>query len=155
MTADLLKTKLQPLCAELAKLDFSTDTPTTVMNQKYPATGPVMQEITRLATEGLKAGWLCDKVNGAIKFSRVLKPLPEHHGFSVDAVYMPDAAGPTHTHPKGELSFCIALEGSPQFDGYGPGWALYKSGTTHTPTVKGGTMLILYWLPEGSVEWKK
>lgn len=155
MTAETLKAKLLPLCAELARLDFNAESLVNEMNGKYPASGPAMQEITLLASEGLKAGWLCDKINGAIKFSRVLKPLPEHHGFSVDAVYMPDAAGPAHTHPKGELSFCIAIDGQPKFDGFGPGWALYKAGTTHTPTVKGGTMLILYWLPEGSVEWKR
>ena len=155
MTQALLTQKLIPVCSALSKLDFNSDAPVKDMNRLYPPSGPAMQEIAKLATEGLKAGWLCDKVNGAIKFSRVLKPLPEHHSFSVDAVYMPDAAGPAHTHPKGELSFCIALEGMPQFDGFGPGWALYKAGTTHTPTVKGGAMLILYWLPEGSVEWKK
>ena len=155
MSQALLIQKLIPISATLSKMDFSKDSVTRQVNQFYPPSGDVMKEISKLASEGLKAGWLCDKANGAIKFSRVLKPLPEHHGFSVDAVHMPNAAGPAHTHPKGELSFCIALEGQPKFDGYGPGWALYKSGTTHTPTVKGGTMLILYWLPGGSVEWKK
>ena len=47
----------------------------------------------------------------------------------------------------------IPLDGTPDFDGHGSGWAVYPSGSVHVPDVTGGTMLILYFLPGGEIEW--
>jgi len=153
MSQDTLTQKIHDVCEILAGIDFGADDCLDTVRVRLPEDSEQMQEITRLMTEGLEAGWICDRENGPLKFSRVVKPTDDSKNFSCDAVYMPDCSGPKHTHPNGELSWCVSLEGSPDFDGNGPGWALYGPGTTHVPTVKNGTMLIIYFLPEGAMTW--
>ncbi|AKU92911.1 DUF4863 family protein [Vulgatibacter incomptus] len=85
-------------------------------------------------------------------FGRVAKPSVETSEMSIDAVDMEGEATP-HTHPRGEVSFCVAREGAPLFDGHSPGWVVLPPGSHHTPTVVGGRMLIVYFLPGGAVEW--
>ncbi len=88
-----------------------------------------------------------------VTFGRVIKPGPESHGLSVDAVEMAGPAAP-HTHPKGEVSLCWANGGEdPRFMGHGPGWVVVAPGSRHTPTVTGGRMLIVYFLPDGAMTW--
>ena len=64
-----------------------------------------------------------------------------------------NGAGPEHRHPAGEVNYCIALEGNPTFDGAPPGWVVKAPDSTHVPTVEGGTMLIVYLLPGGKIEF--
>ena len=84
-----------------------------------------------------------------MRFGRVSKALPETRDFAVDAVDM-EGPGPPHTHPRGELNLCFALDGSPTFDGQPPGWVVLGPGSWHVPTVAGGRMAILYFLPGGA-----
>ena len=110
----------------------------------------------RLAIHGLGwaaiaiigSDWLLPRAQGGIRFGRVAKDL---HGFSVDAVLM-DVPGPRHRHPNGEIDLCFPTRGEPKFDGHGPGWVVYGRGSAHVPTVRGGEMLILYFLPGGAIE---
>ena len=46
-----------------------------------------------------------------------------------------------------------AVDGSPTFEGEPPGWVVLEPGSTHVPTVAGGTMLIVYLLPHGEMEF--
>ena len=61
--------------------------------------------------------------------------------------------GPRHRHPLGEVDYCVRLEGEPTFDGRAPGWVVLPTDSTHVPTVADGKMLIVYLLPEGSIEF--
>ncbi len=114
-----------------------------------PFTGELVGQIRDAAVEGLEAGWLTPRENQGVRYGRVAK---DAGGFSIDAVRM-DAAGPRHRHPQGEIDLCFALDGEPRFDGHGEGWVVYGEGSAHVPTVAGGTMLILYFLPGGAIEW--
>ena len=87
--------------------------------------------------------------------SRPVKPGPESHGYSVDAVVMDSIVGPKHTHTNGEIDLCFAQEGDPRFDGHPAGWVVFGPGTTHRPTVRDGRMLILYFLPGGAIEFHR
>ena len=93
--------------------------------------------------------WLLPKSSGGIRFGRVAKDL---HGFAVDAVLM-DVPGPRHRHPNGEIDLCFVTKGEPRFDGQPAGWVVYGKGSAHVPTVTGGEMLILYFLPGGAIEF--
>ena len=84
--------------------------------------------------------------------SRVFKASEDTHGLGVDAVHM-SSPGPGHLHPSGEVDLCFALDGSPTFDGNPPGWTVYADGSWHVPTVTGGTMAILYFLPDGAIHF--
>jgi hypothetical protein len=51
------------------------------------------------------------------------------------------------------VNLLFAIDGHPRFDGRAPGWAVFPPDSVHVPRVEGGTMLILYLLPGGAVEW--
>ena len=102
----------------------------------------------------LADGRIAERGELPVKWGRVAKAGPETDGFSIDVVLM-NGAGPRHRHPNGEINYCVALDGAPKFEGEPPGWVVLRPDSTHVPTVEGGTMLIVYLLPQGAVEWVK
>ena len=92
--------------------------------------------------------------NGAlpVRWGRAAKSSPETLEQSIDVVVM-NGPGPLHRHPLGEVNYCVALEGYPRFDGQEPGWVVFPPESRHVPTVSGGTMLIVYLLPKGQIEF--
>lgn len=72
---------------------------------------------------------------------------------SVDVVDMDDVVGPHHRHPNGEIDLIMPQRGNALFDGHGAGWLVCPPGSAHHPTVSGGRALVLYLLPEGSIEF--
>jgi len=125
----------------------------TALNERFPPDGEAVQAIREAAFAGVAAGTVCDRGEPGMQFSRIIKPAADPAGCSVDAVFMEDSEGPAHTHPNGEFCLCLADTGSPTFEDRSDTWIVLPSGSRHVPTVKGGRMLILYWLPEGSVTW--
>lgn len=125
------------------------------LNATLPLDGPVARAVREAAEQGVADGWLCDREAGGIRFSRPVKPGEASAGFSVDAVVMDRARGPKHTHPGGEINLCFAQDGDPRFDGRPAGWVVFPPGSTHVPTVDGGRMLILYFLPGGAIEFHR
>lgn len=102
--------------------------------------------------ELLEQGRIADRGELPVRWGRVSKAVEETCGFSIDVVLM-NGAGPAHRHTQGEVNFCTALEGQPTFDGKPPGWVVFPPGSSHVPTVEGGTMLIVYLLPQGAIEF--
>jgi hypothetical protein len=87
-----------------------------------------------------------------VRFSRVQKAA-DAAAFSVDAVHM-SWVGAGHTHPNGEFDLCFVVEGEPSFDLQPEGWTVYGKDTWHEPTVRGGVMDILYFLPGGAIRFE-
>lgn len=102
----------------------------------------------------LEEGRIADRGEPPVRYGRVAKATPDTGGFSIDVVHM-SGPGPRHRHPRGEVDYCIALEGDPTFDGRSPGWVVEPVDSTHVPTVAGGSMLIVYLLPGGEIEFLK
>lgn len=100
----------------------------------------------------LDSGAIANRGELPVRWSRVAKSSDATLGFSIDVVLM-NGAGPRHAHPLGELNYCVALDGTPRFDGEPPGWVVLPPASSHVPTVTGGTMLIVYLLPEGRIEF--
>tara|TARA_R110002095_G_scaffold194758_1_gene173164 strand:- start:455 stop:907 length:453 start_codon:yes stop_codon:yes gene_type:complete len=100
----------------------------------------------------LEAGSIADRGELPVKWGRVAKATPETDDHSIDAVHM-TGAGPSHTHPAGEVNWCIPLEGEPQFESTKNGWCVMPPGSTHVPEVTGGAMLIVYLIPTGAIEF--
>ncbi len=144
---------LSPVLKHIATLDLADpDSARQSLQTAFALDGALGDELRLLATEGLRDGWLCNREAGGTRFSRVAKP-ESAHGFSIDAVLL-SGEGPWHRHLKGEVNCLLAIDGSPEFCGFPPGWAVFAPGSSHIPAVKGGTMMIFYMLPEGAVEWK-
>lgn len=98
-------------------------------------------------------GWLTPREAGGVRFGRLSKSCEELGGNSLDAVDMDGPASGAHTHPRGEVELCIPVSGEPRFDGRDSRWVVYPPGSRHVPTVTGGRMLILYFLPGGEITW--
>lgn len=151
-TKERFEELLQPLLDALADMDPNDPEAKAQLNQLFPVDGEAMRELADAFADGVADGWLCQRQGGpGVTYSRVRKARSEGE-LSIDAVRM-DRPGPGHTHPNGEFDLCFAVEGQPEFDGNPPGWTVYPPGSWHVPSVAGGTMNILYFLPGGAIEF--
>jgi hypothetical protein len=144
---------LAPVVAHVRGIDPSHPDAAARLGRELPLDAPEMVALAALVREGVEAGWLCEKEAGGVRFSRVAKA--EHPGtspHSLDAVHM-TGPGPGHEHPQGEIDLCFAVTGAPTFDGHPAGWVVYPPGSWHVPTVEGGAMDILYFLPDGAIRF--
>lgn len=148
---DLLES-LVPLRDVISRMDPADPEAARKLEAALPLDAPAMQRVAALVREGVEAGWLCDRENDGIRFSRVYKASAVDD-LGVDAVHM-SKPGPGHTHPNGEFDLCFAVAGEPRFDGRPAGWTVYPPGSWHIPTVSGGTMDILYFLPGGAIRFE-
>jgi len=144
---------LAPLLTFVAGLDLRDPAAARAALQRaFPPDGAFVRGVLEHMEAGVIAGTLCHRGEAPVKWSRVFKAAPESRNFAADAVLM-SAPGPRHRHPNGEVDLCFAIDGAPTFDGHPPGWTVYPPGSEHVPTVAGGTMLILYLLPGGAIEF--
>ena len=122
------------------------------LHRAFAPEGPAGQALRDALLAAVQAGAICDRGKGEIRYSRLARPDATPHDLSVDFVWM---AGPgiRHRHPRGEVNLCFAVEGSPRFDDQPEGWVVFPPDSAHVPTVTGGRMLIVYFLPGGAVEW--
>lgn len=155
MSRETFLESVTPVLDALADVDVGDADLAERLNRELPLTGDVVSRVRAEAEAGVEEGWLCDREAGGIRFSRPAKPSDETHGYSVDAVVMDRVVGPKHTHPNGEIDLCFTTEGDARFDGHPEGWVVYGPGSTHRPKVTDGCMLILYFLPGGSIEFHR
>lgn len=138
------------LLAAVRETDVTDPNAANALSAKFPIGSAPMQRVKQLMREGVEARWLCDRENDGVRYSRVQKSADG--SLSIDAVHM-SGAGMAHTHPGGEFDLCFAVSGSPKFDGHSEGWTVYPPGSWHVPTVEGGVMDILYFLPAGAMKF--
>lgn len=150
--AQTLLETLQPLLAHLSTVDVSDPGAAAALNAALPLDGELLQAARAQVEAGLADGWLTPRGGPGMSYGRVAKATPHSRDFSIDAVHM-DRPGPEHTHPQGEIDLCFALSGEPTFDGHPPGWLVLPPGSRHVPTVAGGDMAILYFLPGGAIQF--
>lgn len=161
---DELVELLRPILARIAELapqaqtsDEAARALEATLEREFPHAGEHAQTIGRALAKGVADGWLADRGEPDSRFGRVAKPSERTHGLSIDVVSM---IGPAveHTHPQGEvtLGFPADLEGdaqSCQFEARDPAWVFMPPGSRHVPTVTGARMNLVYFLPDGAVEW--
>ena len=125
------------------------------LNREHGSHSETYAGLRETCLQGVAEGWLCGYEAGGIRYGRIFKPADDLQGFSVDVVDMQDIAGPHHSHPNGEIDLVMPIEGEARFDGHAAGWVVYPAGSEHQPTVRGGRALVLYLLPEGSIEFSR
>ncbi len=149
MSQSLLET-LSPILQHLAGVDISSPSAAEDLNVSLPLDSELLLKVKSLVVNGINSGELTPRGEDGMRYGRVSKAVESSRGFSIDAVHM-NRPGPSHTHPNGEIDLCFDLSGDPLFDGESPGWVVKKPGSWHVPTVTGGEMAILYFLPEGAI----
>ena len=122
------------------------------LTQRLDPAGPAAKALQARLVELLHKGEIANRGELPVRYGRAAKATPETGDYSIDVVHM-NGAGPLHRHPNGEINFCMVLEGSPTFMGQPAGWVVEPPGSQHVPTVAGGTMLIVYLLPQGRIEF--
>jgi len=149
---DRLVEALKPVLQSLTETDLNQSGAAHCLNNSHAISSPEMQEIREIIRSGIESGWFAPRGEPGMKWGRLAKSSPETLGFSIDGVLM-SQPGPGHTHPNGEYDLCLAMDGAPLFDGKPEGWVVYPPESWHIPTVKNGTMAILYFLPDGAIEF--
>jgi hypothetical protein len=149
-TADDLLAELAPIAATVVTLDLSdVDGSEATLLARYPDPARLVALLRAASDEG----WLTPKRStDTLTFGRLCRSNEAMHGCSVDVVDMVGEGG-EHTHPNGEVSLCIPIDGEPRFDGKPGPWVVKPPGSHHTPTVTGGRMLIAYLLPGGAIRF--
>ena len=154
MSMNALLQALDPIIKTLDTLDLNRpDEARQTLTERYPLDSTELATVIDLVKDGIDGGWLCPRSGGGLRYGRAAKASAATYGFGIDTVDM-TGAGPGHTHPTGEIDLCIPLEGTPTFDGNPPGWTVYSAGSWHVPTVSGGRMGILYFLPGGAIRFE-
>lgn len=154
MTPLEFREQLTQLTAQIAGRPLDADLDAW-LNSHLGIDSPAYRQLKQACITGAAEGWLCDREGGGLRYGRIFKPADDLHGFSVDVVDMKDIAGPHHTHPQGEIDLIMPIDETAQFDGHPAGWLVYPPGSAHRPTVSGGRALVLYLLPQGSIEFTR
>ena len=123
------------------------------LNQHHGADSATYRQLQAACVQGVAQGWLCNRAGGGLRYGRIFKPAEDLNGLSVDVVDMTNVAGPHHTHPDGEIDLILPIDAGARFDGRPAGWMVAPAGSAHRPTVSGGRALVLYLLPNGSIQF--
>ncbi len=154
---------LTPILAAVAELDLAQRTEEAAiqeleheMERRFPYAGETVQRLGELIQLGVDQGWLCNRGEPDSRFSRLAKPSESTHQLSIDCVSMIGHAV-DHTHTKGELTVGFAAreadDAAVRFEDRPPGWVFLPPMSRHRPHVTGGRMHLMYFLPEGAVQW--
>jgi hypothetical protein len=119
----------------------------------FPGDGPAVAAIEAACHQGIADGWMCSQGGEGRRFGRVIQATAASRDLSVDVVDLTEIVGPHHRHPNGEICLVMPVDGAARFDGHGRGWCVFRAGSAHRPTVKGGRALVLYLLPGGAIEF--
>lgn len=145
----------QPLIAAAIGLDLTQPkTAKAELEKRFDPRGSAAKALNAELVKLLDAGKIADRGELPVKYGRVAKATDATSNFSIDVVLM-TGPGPHHRHPQGEVNYCIALDGTPRFDGEPAGWVVMPPDSAHVPTVSGGKMLIVYLLPAGQIEFTR
>lgn len=162
MSAARVMDLLPPILATLAELDPASAHDEAAqarllaaLEAAFPVEGDAVRTLGEALAAAIEEGSICDRGDENARFSRLAKAGPQTHGLSIDVVSL---QGPAleHTHPKGEVTLGFAAsarDGAARFDGHPAGWVFMPPGSRHVPTVEGGRMFLIYFLPDGAVTW--
>ncbi|MFZ9886204.1 MAG: DUF4863 family protein [Myxococcota bacterium] len=146
---DELLAALAPIVTAVEELVLDDEEAATLyLTERFPLDGALLVQVRTLLRAGIEDGSLCDRENAGVRFSRLKKAVGDEA--AIDLVHM-HGPGPGHLHPRGEVDLCFAVSGQPRFDGRTQGFTVYKPGSWHVPTVDGGEMDIIYFLPGGAI----
>lgn len=125
------------------------------LNDRYGAATEGYIELRRLLRIGIEEGWACyAEIDGPdYRRGRIAKPSANTHGFSVETGMLKNVLGNYHRHPLGEINMIAPVDVTGCFCGHGAGWKVFPPDSHHYPTVTGGKVTMLFFLPNGQIEY--
>lgn len=143
---------LAPVITEITDTEWNDDLAAR-LNQRFRADGALFRQLEAKCGEGIETGWMGLQGEEVRKGARVIEPCAETSGMSIDVVQLIDFTGPHHRHPNGEVCAVMTDHADGRFDGNPHGWAVYPPGSEHWPAGSGGRVRILFFLPNGAIEY--
>ena len=127
-----------------------------LLNEHYGAGTPGYAELLKLLRKGGEEGWaFYAEITGPdYRRGRIATPSGETHGLSVESGLLTNVKGNYHRHPLGEINMIGPVDATGQFCGHGAGWKVFPPDSEHYPTVTGGAVTMLFFLPNGEIEYK-
>ncbi|HEY0295006.1 MAG TPA: DUF4863 family protein [Bordetella sp.] len=142
-------------------LDFIGDRPLgpeleALLNERYGAHTEAYARLLTLLRRGMDEGWSCyAEIDGPdYRRGRIAQASEETHGFTVESGCLRDVLGNYHRHPLGEINMIGPVDETGRFCGSGAGWKVFPPDSSHFPTVTGGVVTMLFFLPDGLIEYK-
>ncbi|WP_051235783.1 DUF4863 family protein [Ottowia thiooxydans] len=125
------------------------------LNDSYGAQTDAYAELLTLLRAGIEEGWACyAEIDGPdYRRGRLAKDGPATHGFSVETGMLKNVLGNYHRHPLGEINMIGPVDATAKFCGHGAGWKVFGPDSRHYPTVTGGKVTMLFFLPGGQIEY--
>jgi hypothetical protein len=126
------------------------------LNRRFGPCSGTYEAIARLLTLGLEESWVAyAPVEGAgYHRGKIAEPTNETARMSIETALLCNVKGQYHSHTRGEIDMIIPIDSSAQFCGHGAGWVVYPQLSEHFPTVTGGKALIMFFLPNGEIQYK-
>lgn len=121
------------------------------LGRRFPMSDPNIVKLLNSLREGFGAGRLGKRVDPKTVYQHIADAAAEHSQYSIDAVVLTNVKGGRHRHPRGEIDLVIPLQDEARFDGKGEGWLVYPPNSRHSPTVTGGSAIVLFLLPNGEM----
>jgi hypothetical protein len=143
---------LAPVIAEISDTEWN-DALAARLNEKFGADSELFGAFEAMCDTGIESGWMGLQGEEVRKGARVIEPCDETGGMSIDVVQLVDFTGPHHRHPNGEVCAVMTDSAAGRFDGNPQGWAVYPPGSEHWPVGAGGRVRILFFLPDGAIEY--
>lgn len=143
---------LAPVVAAIADAPWD-ETLAEQLNSAFGTNSELFREIEARCDVGIETGWMGLQGDSVRQGARVIAPCAATRGMSVDVVQLTDFTGPHHRHPNGEVCAVMAELAGGRFDGHATGWAVYPPGSEHWPSGAGGRVRVLFFLPDGAIEY--
>ena len=141
-------------------LDFIGDQPLNdslerALNERYGPSTEAYHELLSLLRTGIEEGWACyAEIDGPdYRRGQLAKASATTHGFSVESGMLKNVLGNYHRHPRGEINMIGPVDPDARFCGHGAGWKVFAPDSRHYPTVTGGKVTMLFFLPDGEIEY--
>lgn len=151
-TRDDVMTALQPVLELVRALGpLAPHEASARLSRELPLDGPVLRNVRAVLRAAVESRAVCDRENAGVRYSRLVKA-DGPAALSIDLVHM-TGPGAAHLHPNGEVDLCFAVDPGARFDGRAEGWTVYGPDSWHVPTVDGGAMDIVYFLPGGAIQF--
>lgn len=152
--------KPELMAAVLEVLEFIGDRPLdkaleVALNKRFGPNTQAFGNLLKLLRNGVDEGWACySEINGPdYRRGRLAKPSESTNGFSVETGMLRNVLGNYHRHPRGEINLIGPVDRMARFCGHDAGWKVFPANSCHFPTVTGGTVTMLFFLPGGEIEY--